>query len=140
MKKQFNINLYHIKFFEETIKQHLFASLICLFLPPQFVWMENHKFTFELKLLNLRKATLQDGSHNLAKAKRLFNQGEQKIAKKNLVHGLRYLNFGQQLVKTGKIIDLTGNVNETWKEVRKEKNRSSSQPHTQNTIRYWIVK
>ena len=51
--------------------------------------METVPFQFNLRFINLRKAALQDGSHNLVKAKRLFLEGDIRKAKKNVVHGLR---------------------------------------------------
>ena len=60
-----------------------------MFLPKEFVWMETVPFQFNLRFINLRKAALQDGSHNLVKAKRLFLEGDIRKAKKNVVHGLR---------------------------------------------------
>jgi hypothetical protein len=58
-----------------------------------------------------------DGAHSEAKGRRLFKAGDIKKAKKNIAHGLRYLNYAKQLAETGKIFDITTG-NEHFHEVR----------------------
>jgi hypothetical protein len=162
-----NLNLYHIDFYKDFLDQHILVvcngfdsfsfcliffsqfqtksskPLLCLSLPPQFVYLETVKFPFRLKLPILVKGALQglqqnkkknnptlqwlssasffshtaqDGSHNFAKAKRLWFEGDIKKAKKNLVHALRYLGYSLQLEKHSRITDWN-EANEHWKEV-----------------------
>ena len=101
--------------------------VLCVLLPSEYVWMETCKFPFELKMINLKRAALQgnfffnanqlaDGSHNLAKGRRLWSEGDKKKAKKNVVHGLRYLDFAMQLAKQNCIHSIH-NGNKYWDEV-----------------------
>lgn len=91
--------------------------VLCMFLPSQFVWREEIQFNFILKMHNLRKAALQDGSHSFQKAKRLYTKDKETYkGKKNLVHGLRYLNYSLQLFNFGKIYDFKVE-NDTFYEV-----------------------
>lgn len=64
-------------------------------------------------LLTMDEA-LMDSSHNFAKAKRLwiFDQDFRK-AKKNIVHGLRWLLFTLQILNDGNISDFSAG-NEYW--------------------------
>lgn len=110
-----------------------------MFLPKQYVWKETFPFDFKLQLINLRKAALQDGSHSLAKAKRLWSEGHQLKAKKNLVHGLRFLNFAKQLIDTfrgqgkGVIFDVTGGANQYWQAAME--NKSSTWQEFENKFK-----
>jgi hypothetical protein len=59
-----------------------------------------------------------DSSHNFAKAKRLWiNDQDFRKAKKNIVHGLRWLHFTNQILQDGKVYDFTCG-NDSWKEVK----------------------
>lgn len=58
-----------------------------------------------------------DSTHNFSKAKRLWKDPLTRyVAKKNIVHCLRYLEYGNQLIYTGKIYDFTAG-NQYWKAV-----------------------
>lgn len=58
-----------------------------------------------IRIPALKRSLLTDAAHNLAKARRLWKQTKYLRSKKNIAHGLRYLYFGLQLLKYGKIID-----------------------------------
>lgn len=114
---QFQISIYHHQFFASELEKHLFLPVLCMFLPLEYRWMEKIKFHFCLKLPNLRKATLQEASHNYQKAKRLFTKEKNPLkAKKNIVHGLRYLNYAKQLFESGSILQFIVE-NETYVQI-----------------------
>jgi len=112
----------NVLFFQHTcaqLERNMINSLMCLCMPPECVWLERlplPPIQEVLRIPALRKAILMDSSHNLAKAKRLWFEGDVHKSKKNIIHGLRYLHYGLQLAENGRITDFTaGNVH--WLEV-----------------------
>jgi len=124
-EKDVNVNLYHRVYFSYMLKECLVWCLLVLFLPREFVLKEDIKFTWHLSKLKLRKSAYLDSKHNFQKAKRSWKEGDIYKAKKNIVHGIRYLQFGIQLLERGAIYDLEA-ANTTWEEVKAETNQSWS--------------
>jgi hypothetical protein len=56
---------------------------------------------------------LTDAQHNWKKAARLWREGDIAKGKKNLVHSIRYLRFGLQIVHNGRVVDYSAG-NDTW--------------------------
>src|SRR5687767_14483343 len=85
----FNIfGQYDIHLFYNDILYHEIKAVLCMFLPPQFVWKEEVKFRFEVKLVNLRKAALQ------GKEKLLLYLLRGKLTRKWILSGLQtHWNF-----------------------------------------------
>jgi hypothetical protein len=81
-------------------------------LPAEFVWLETVKFNYAVRLPALRRAVKADALHNYTKAKRLWST-DQYVAKKNVLHGLRYLEFALQLATKGRVIDFTA-ATDVW--------------------------
>lgn len=99
-------------------------------IPSDCIYKLTHNFNFNIQLPLLKRAgkdlflglltriiALMDSSHNFAKAKRLWtNDGDFRKSKKNVIHGLRWLYFTSQVLKTGTISDYTAG-NKEWQEV-----------------------
>jgi hypothetical protein len=58
-----------------------------------------------------------DSTHNFAKAKRLWRLGDFYTAKKNIIHGIRYLNYSIQLLGPDEAITDFTVGNEYWDEI-----------------------
>lgn len=97
--------------------------------PESCVWKSDYQFKWDVKIPHLKRAgklfcsslsifsALMDSSHNFAKAKRLWiNDKDFRKAKKNVVHGLRWLYFTRQILENGKVYDFTAG-NDCWLEV-----------------------
>jgi hypothetical protein len=114
-----NINMMHLTYFKESLKDAYINSVMLCFIPPSFVFLElvDIRSEFLLHLPNIRQSVQMDSTHNFAKAKRLWRLGDFYTAKKNIVHGIRYLNYSLQLLgPKGSIYDFTAG-NEYWSEV-----------------------
>jgi predicted nucleotidyltransferase len=111
-----NLNIYHLDYFNELLKENIVWAIMLYYIPPEFIFQENIKLDFKIRIPSLKKSTLMDASHNYAKAKRLWFANDIKKSKKNIVHGLRYLLLAKQLLELEKIVDFTAG-NEFWREL-----------------------
>ena len=94
--------------FIELIKQNEITVLFTLFVPPQFIIKENFDFKefFLLDKLKLRKSISTVSSKAAQYAKILFLKEKDLIkSKKNIIHSIRFLQFGFQIIEFGKISD-----------------------------------
>ncbi|KAL6062794.1 hypothetical protein QOT17_011939 [Balamuthia mandrillaris] len=120
-KEDININFYHEDYFRLLLDENVVWCVMLLFLPAdRFVLRRDQRFLtrccFALRKTNLRKAAIADAKHNYQKAKRLWKEGELYKAKKNLVHGIRFLLLAVQLMEKGRIDDVTAG-NDVWAEI-----------------------
>eukprot|EP01080_Neovahlkampfia_damariscottae_P004066 gene4066-7355_t len=108
-----------IKTFKNTIINHNAVSISVLWLDEKYVVFENEHMArfrknFMIDLKKLERAYLREEHICLLKSRRLYKLDKKKSLK-NLVHGVRYLLFGIQAAKTGKIYDFTvGNKYYEW--------------------------
>ena len=117
----FNVNVYHWDYWLHLMHENMIWAVMILFMPSDMIWKQTRdlKLHFSLDGYRLRNACLQDASHNWAKAKRLCTHASlrsEKVAKKNIVHGFRYLNLTLQVLQTGEIYDFTQG-NDIWEEL-----------------------
>jgi predicted nucleotidyltransferase len=87
---------------------------VCLFAHDKYVWYEDPIIrdyrTYWLTKLNLYYRAIRISTHKeshlicIRKSKRLFDSNRPK-SKKNIVHAIRYLMFGIQTAKYGKVVD-----------------------------------
>ena len=97
--------------FQNTIKNHSAVSLAALWIPVKFVVFEgeemfNFRKNFMIDLKKLERGYLREENICTLKSRRLY-KSDKKKSLKNLVHGVRYLLFGIQAAKTGRIYDFT---------------------------------
>lgn len=108
-----SVNMMHLSYFLETLKDAFINAIMLVFLPKKFVFLEHHDISAHYILYhpNLRISVQMDSTHNMAKAKRLWRSGDFYTAKKNVLHGIRYLSYALQLLgPEAKIYDyLAGN-------------------------------
>ena len=117
-KGNVNINAYHKDYLQFLIEENIIWLLLLLYCPREFVWKKEVEFSFTLKRLQIQYSALMDSRHNFTKAKRSFEKEKNtKKAKKNLVHGLRYLKWAVQMLEKGEIYDITEG-NEYWNEIK----------------------
>src|SRR5688572_20030173 len=89
-----------------------------LFIPPDCVWRnEATDVRFELRKQDLRRSAFLDVDHNWAKAKAMWTKGDYRLSKKNILHTLRWLHWGLQLLQRREIFDLQ-ETNKYWPEVQ----------------------
>lgn len=104
-----SINLQHTTYFDETLKDAFINSVMLLYLPSDFVFKEHYNIrsAYTLHYPNLRQSIQMDSTHNAAKAKRLWRELDFYTAKKNVLHGIRYLRYAIEVLETGAITDFT---------------------------------
>jgi predicted nucleotidyltransferase len=120
---QYDVCVYSIENFEILLEKNYFIAVQCLFLPDQFKIKEEIDFkkiyldkyynplrikqvaVYEMsKDLNMYYSKDYD-SHPTCSSKRLTTN--QNYIFKNLFHGIRYLDFAEQLLQTKSIFDFT---------------------------------
>lgn len=101
-----NLNLYHKNYIQFLLDENVVWFVMILWIPTQFAWLVKQQFSWKLRKNALKKMINLDVQHNFTKAKRLWkNPSTQLIAKKNLLHAKRWLEYGRQIAEHGKIID-----------------------------------
>jgi len=90
------------KFFE-FIHRHTFWMLSVLYLPKQFVWKEVKQFPLSIKRGRLRKEVVKYSTERWMAVERWYTKGDERRARKNIVHSLRGFMFGAQLLTEGTI-------------------------------------
>eukprot|EP01119_Soliformovum_irregulare_P019879 TRINITY_DN6383_c0_g1_i4.p1 TRINITY_DN6383_c0_g1~~TRINITY_DN6383_c0_g1_i4.p1 ORF type:complete len:501 (+),score=162.43 TRINITY_DN6383_c0_g1_i4:56-1558(+) len=98
-----NTNLFHRQYFQLLLDENVIWVVMTQFLPKRCVWLDEAGMTFRLRKNCLKKVVLMDANHNWMKAKRLWKEGDKNKSKKNIVHGLRYLDYALQLIQEGTI-------------------------------------
>lgn len=113
--KNYNINVYHFRYYKTLIYQNTVWMLQTLFLPKEFIFKEELKLEFQLRKLELLRNLQLDLDHHLLKAKRIWKENI-KIGKKNFFHGIIWALFAKQLIEKSKIYDFQVGV-VYWKEI-----------------------
>ena len=70
-------------------KFNIFDKLVN-FLREDFILKEAIHFELDVQYPNLKRSLLKDTNHCFKKGKRLWEQGQQRKSKKNILHGIRY--------------------------------------------------
>ena len=95
---------------------NLSFQVMLLFVPTENVFKQTMIPEFRLRKIDLQRVALLDSRHLYAKAKRLFRT-DAYTAKKDLVHGIRFLCFAIQLATRHKIVNFDEG-NAEWRVVR----------------------
>lgn len=122
--------------FQEKINKHDDKILTCLFMPPEFVIIQpKEKWHFELDVEKLWTVFSKKAAYHWKRGKHFFVKQPKRddcfyVAKKELVHSLRTLDFGIQIAKYGKIQNMQTMISEyhrmmsspstSWKEYEDE--------------------
>lgn len=139
IKISININMLHINYLKESLKDAFINSVMLCYIPKDYVWIETIKLIdqFQLHLPNLRQSVQMDSTHNFAKARRLWKLGDFYTSKKNIVHGLRYLHYALQLLgPDSKITDFTKG-NEYWYEILDMEEPTQEEINTDKSRQLW---
>jgi len=94
--------------FVDLIRMHDVRALISIFLPPKHIWKTTIDFEGEFSLdMNLLRAPFSKISNTAFGCAKIFMEKEHLIrkSKKLIVASMRYLLFGIQIAKHGKIVD-----------------------------------
>lgn len=89
------------------IQEHDLLTLICLFLPSPFVWKEEVAFRVWINLRKVKRGTVKEAHKCWDRGELLLRQKDFDKARKNFIHGLRYLHFGLELAERGRIDNFT---------------------------------
>lgn len=117
-KGNININAYHKDYIQFLIEENIIWLLLMIFCSQEFIWKKEIDFSFTIKKIQIEYSSLIDSRHNFTKAKRSFEKEKnEKKAKKNLIHGLRYLNWAVQILEKGEIYNVSEG-NELWFEIK----------------------
>lgn len=112
-------NIYKESIWIEKLKNNDVECLECVFLDDKYKIKENKKYDFILNKDLVRENISRTASNSYVKCKKKLTVKDSynpKIGKKSLWHALRLLNFGQQIMKYGKIIDYSS-TNHLYKEI-----------------------
>ena len=104
-------HIHDVKTYKKYISQHNACVIQTLYLVEKFIIFEhkelsNYRKKFMISMKKMERSFLRVESICLLKSKREFIYDKKKSLK-NLVHGVRFLLFGLQIAKTGKIYDFT---------------------------------
>lgn len=103
--EQFSDNLININFYtpeehQARLDAHEISALECLFLAPEYIWVEKQKFKFNLDLSKLRHSLSAKSSNSWVKAKKKLTVEKDydlNIGRKSLFHAMRIIEFGIQI-------------------------------------------
>jgi hypothetical protein len=113
-----NINLYKQSAWKELLEKNWFQSLLCYFLPQEFIWRYDLDINFKIYHRKVLESVVGEaGKHfQFAQASWRQTQGDHYIEKKYIIHTFRDLLFGIQIVKFDRIVDYK-QANEIYYEV-----------------------
>ncbi|KAL6061130.1 Serine/arginine-rich splicing factor 4 [Balamuthia mandrillaris] len=121
--------------FIEGLHDHLLFHLLCLHLPPQWVWLnradaflDRYRHPSFLSLPQLRCSVSAEASRTWCKAKKKWTvEHNPALAKKDLVHALRELMMAVELAETGSIKEWSA-ANEVYYQVmRRPRKKNETQ-------------
>jgi len=110
IKEQFSDNLININFYtveehRQRIEDHEISALECQFLKSGIL-KETMKFPFKLDIAKLRHSLSAKSSNSWVKCKKKLTVEadlDMAVGRKSMFHAFRIIDFGIQIVKTGKI-------------------------------------
>jgi hypothetical protein len=112
---EFNFHVKDDNTFKKLIKEHHPFTLTVLFVPDEFIFSEIElsrteihflRQEFNLNISLLKKNFIEEMNLCIHKSERYFSSNK-RISLKNLIHAIRYLMFGIQIVENQKITDYT---------------------------------
>jgi predicted nucleotidyltransferase len=114
-----NLNLYHRDYFQFLMDENVIWIIMFTWIPNEFVWQRKLNFSWKLRKNCVNKMISLDVQHNFSKAKRLWkNPKTMLVAKKNLLHCKRWIEYGKQIGEKGIIFDFSAEerirFNEVW--------------------------
>lgn len=107
---KYSVHFIESEFFKISCFKHDAVMLLFISLPKKHVWFEteemcHYRKNFIIDLMRLKAGSVAESSISFAKAKRCWIENDIYKSKKNVIHGIRYLMFGVQMAKHGRIID-----------------------------------
>gem|GEM_PF-2095706 len=103
-----NAAIYDRGTFERLLENASVWALECMFLPPSMVWKEELDLRPAIRLdpATLRESVCAEAGFAWNKARRIFlKEHDPYRGKKNLFHSFRFLHYGAQLAREGRIVD-----------------------------------
>jgi len=103
------LNIYHIDYFRELIRQQVLWAYIVPFYPKSFAWVERSVLKVEpLQRYCFAMNVANEVDYKWDKARYMFTkQNDRKMAAKAIVVGLRYLLQAQRFLAEGSISDFS---------------------------------
>ena len=95
--------------FIQYITDHLMQVFLLLWLPKEFIWLEqlNSKSSFKFNHDTLIKSLKHSRDRDVRVAEKHYVKGDPLKAKKVLFHCMRYLELGSQIRENGNVTDYT---------------------------------
>lgn len=100
-----NINLYSYSCFFEKVEENWLQSLMCLYLPKEFILQEDFKFQPKIYYRRLGKSVIGEAGKHFEMARRKWNKNSIYSCKKYIIHSIRDFLFGIQIVKKKEIVN-----------------------------------
>jgi hypothetical protein len=104
---EYNINLFSHSFFQGKLQQNWLQALMCMDLGKEFVIHEDFVFEYEILYRRLGRSVVGEAGKKFEMARRKWFEWDLYSCKKYIVHAVRDLMLGTQVVKYGKIVDYT---------------------------------
>ena len=136
---KYDVCVYSVENFEELLKKNYLLCVQCIFLPDEFkikeeidfrtIYLEKYYDPIRIKKVafyemvssfNLVEPTKNSNTLARSSTEEETSQSRKNFIFKNLFHGLRFLDLGEQLIQTRSIYDLTrvSHILNTMKEIR----------------------
>ena len=122
----FDICIYDAQYFQNMLQTQVIWALECIYCPTELCLLEkiNYKKMIEeyrqthknLCNDNLKKSIGMESSRKISSAKRHFENKNHHHAKKHIFIAMRFVDYGRQLIKYGKIENIR-NINSIWFEI-----------------------
>jgi hypothetical protein len=101
-------NVYTVETWRRMLREHDVCAVETYFLPAKYIVKENIKFDFVVNKEKLRESFSKTASNSYVKCKKkleIIEDFNPKTAKKSIWHSLRILNFGIQILTSGRILN-----------------------------------
>ena len=114
----YNIHIVTPDAFVDRMKDYRMVYLECIFAPQSAILQEKRdlKGDFAIDREVVKKHILSQSHDSWVKAKMKFKEMDILRGTKSVFHSLRILDFGEQLVKNGRIVDFSS-ANKYWQEL-----------------------
>lgn len=112
-------NIYHLSRFQKRIDDNELQAFMCVFLDKKHKWMEKVQFSPKILYRKLLLSVYKEASRHFHGRAQKYWKSDPHKSKKFIIHAIRDLLFGMQIVEFGKIVDYTA-ANRYFREILSE--------------------
>jgi predicted nucleotidyltransferase len=117
-RENISIHLYDENTFLEFLNQNKVSALECIYLPKELLFKYTKSFNFTLDIDKLQVNVKEKYRRDYTQAELRFKNDDLVGCKKAIFHGLRTQEFGNQILKHGKIVNY--NMQSLWNKILEE--------------------